>query len=133
LPASSISGLIPNNFEIESDTIHNFPKGLDDIRTEPQNEDVNIEKIVSIVLDRIKPLLNETYKTNIDKNLKETDEEKIFLTEKEVSKMARIAISTLRNHRSKHVGIPYIKNGRSVRYDLKDVLQYMQDRRIKTK
>lgn len=59
-------------------------------------------------------------KPNIGKYLEETDGE-IYLTEKEVSEIAKIAIQTLRNHRCRGCGIDYSKNGRSVRYKLKDV------------
>lgn len=48
LPASSILGLIQNNLEFE---------GINDIRTEPKNG--NIEKMVSIVLEKIKPLIKD--------------------------------------------------------------------------
>ena len=53
-----------------------------------------------------------------------------YLTEKEVSKITGIALSTLRNTRFQSRGIPYIKIGRSVRYDLKDVIRYMEDRKV---
>jgi len=59
--------------------------------------------------------------------------EKRYLTEKQVSEMTGFALSTLRNHRFKRQGIPYLKIGkRTVRYLLDDVLAYMESRRIQT-
>jgi hypothetical protein len=55
-----------------------------------------------------------------------------FLTETQVSEMTQIALPTLRNHRFRGVGIPYHKVGRSVRYSLKDVIDYMESKRIQT-
>ena len=55
-----------------------------------------------------------------------------FLTETQVSEITKIALPTLRNQRFRCMGIPYYKVGRSVRYRLKDVLQFMESRRIST-
>lgn len=55
-----------------------------------------------------------------------------LLKEKEVSKVTRRAVQTLRNDRHHGRGIPYIKNGRSVLYRLDDVLDYINVRRIST-
>jgi hypothetical protein len=57
-----------------------------------------------------------------------------FLTETEVSQMTRIALQTLRNDRFKRHGIPYYKvgNGKSVRYKLIDVINFMESGRIET-
>ena len=55
-----------------------------------------------------------------------------YLNERQVSKITERALSTLRNERSKGQGIPYIKVGRSVRYSLEDVVEFMEDRKIKT-
>ena len=41
-----------------------------------------------------------------------------------------VHVQTLRNHRSKGVGIPYIKFARSVRYDLADIDAYIDRHRI---
>jgi len=60
------------------------------------------------------------------------DIETRYLTEKQVSKLTGIALSTLRNSRSKGKGIAYIKTGRSVRYSLKDVIAYMEGKKIAT-
>jgi excisionase family DNA binding protein len=55
-----------------------------------------------------------------------------YLTEAEVADMTRISLSTLRNDRFRRRGLPYIKFGRSVRYSLDDVIQYMESRKIST-
>jgi len=55
-----------------------------------------------------------------------------YVDEKEISKITGIAIQTLRNHRFRRVGIPYHKLGKSVRYSLEDVYQYMQSHKIET-
>jgi len=55
-----------------------------------------------------------------------------YLTEKQVAKMLSCAVSTLRNQRHQGRGIPYSKFGRSVRYNLQDVITYMESRRIGT-
>lgn len=55
---------------------------------------------------------------------------KTYLLETEVSERTKLKLPTLRNHRHLHKGIPYIKFGRSVRYDPDDVERYMQSHRI---
>ncbi len=55
---------------------------------------------------------------------------KQYLTEKIVSDITGFKLPTLRNHRHLRKGIPYIKAGRSVRYDLVDVEDWMQKQRI---
>jgi hypothetical protein len=55
-----------------------------------------------------------------------------YLKEVVVSEMTGRALSTLRNERAKGIGIPYIKIGRSVRYDLADVIRYMDAHKIRT-
>lgn len=53
-----------------------------------------------------------------------------YLTEKQVSGMTSMAVSTLRNHRFIGIGIPYVKFGKSVRYELHDVLNHFEERKI---
>jgi len=55
-----------------------------------------------------------------------------YLNEKQVSSLTGIALPTLRNWRFECRGIPYIKvgHGRSVRYLLQDVIDYMESGRI---
>jgi hypothetical protein len=55
-----------------------------------------------------------------------------YLTENEVSRITRRALQTLRNDRHRRRGIPYVKVGRSVRYKLVDVYEFMESRRIET-
>ena len=61
---------------------------------------------------------------------KRTDELPRYLTEKEVSRITGLALSTLRNTRFQCRGLPYVKIGRSVRYNLKDVIGYMESRKV---
>jgi hypothetical protein len=58
--------------------------------------------------------------------------EKLYLKEKEVSKITGFAVQTLRNDRYKGRGIPYIKRGHSVRYSATDVIEYMESHKIMT-
>lgn len=54
-------------------------------------------------------------------------------TEKEVSKMTGISVSTLQKQRFRGKGIPYSKVGvKSVRYNLQDVVDYMEAQKIET-
>ena len=53
-----------------------------------------------------------------------------YLTEKRVSEISGIAVQTLRNYRFQRRGFPYSKIGRSVRYLLKDIVEYMDRHRI---
>jgi hypothetical protein len=57
-----------------------------------------------------------------------------YLTEREVAKLTRRALQTLRNERCKGKGIPWIKLGSSkrasVRYALDDVLGYMERHKV---
>jgi hypothetical protein len=56
----------------------------------------------------------------------------IYLKEEEVSEITGLALSTLRNNRSKRCGIPFIKIGRSIRYNFEDVVIFMESKRIIT-
>ena len=55
-----------------------------------------------------------------------------YINENQVSEITKMALSALRNNRSKGLGIPYIKLGRSVRYDLQDVIEFMEAHKIRT-
>lgn len=48
-----------------------------------------------------------------------------WLTEKQVALLTSLSVSTLRNHRQRRMGIPYVKLGRSVRYARRAVEDYM--------
>jgi len=56
-----------------------------------------------------------------------------YLTERDVSQMICRALSTLRNDRHRSKGIPYVKLGKSVRYKLADVEEYMEANRVETR
>ena len=53
-----------------------------------------------------------------------------WLQEKEVAEITGLSVHTLRAHRLKRKGIAYCKIGRSVRYSLKDVKNFMETNRI---
>ncbi len=55
-----------------------------------------------------------------------------YLTEDEVAEITKVSLSTLRNNRFMRKGISYVKIGRSVRYNLSDVIQFMESRKIQT-
>ena len=55
-----------------------------------------------------------------------------YIDEKEVSRITGFALPTLRNDRHRGKGIPYVKRGRSVRYRLDEVIDYMESYRIET-
>ena len=55
-----------------------------------------------------------------------------LLTEKEVSSLLKSALQSLRNDRSKGRGLPYYKLGKSVRYSLADIDNYLSARKIST-
>jgi len=54
-----------------------------------------------------------------------------YLNEKEVSQMTSISLPTLRMNRHLKQGIPYSKIGRSVRYNFQDVIDYMENSKVK--
>ena len=53
-----------------------------------------------------------------------------YLNEQQVSKITGRALQTLRNDRFCSKGLPYVKFGRSVRYSLADVVEFMESRKI---
>ena len=56
-----------------------------------------------------------------------------YIKEDEVSEMTGLAVQTLRNHRHRGVGIPYIKaSARAIRYSVDEVVSYMEARKIFT-
>ena len=56
-----------------------------------------------------------------------------YIDERAVNKITNRALPTLRNDRFNKRGIPYVKLGRSVRYKLADVLEFMESRKINTR
>ena len=55
-----------------------------------------------------------------------------YVNERKVAELTDRALPTLRNDRSKGVGIPYCKVGKSVRYRLSDVIGFMEKHKVKT-
>jgi len=53
-----------------------------------------------------------------------------LLTPAQVCEITGLALDTLAQWRSQKRGIPYLKIGRTVRYDLKDVQQYLAGCRV---
>jgi hypothetical protein len=66
----------------------------------------------------------------MEHKIREVDE---YVDEREVKRITKRALPTLRNDRFNKRGIPYVKLGRSVRYRLADVLEFMESRKIDTK
>jgi len=56
--------------------------------------------------------------------------DKRFLNEKELSKLIGRSLSTLRHDRRKGKGVPFIKIQRQVKYDLDDVLCFMESNKV---
>ena len=56
--------------------------------------------------------------------------EREYLTEREVSQLTGRALSTLRNDRQMNSGFPFVKWGRFIRYPRKDVIAFMEERKI---
>ena len=56
-----------------------------------------------------------------------------YLPETLVSEITGMSVATLRNHRWLGKGIPYIKIGRTVRYQESEVLAYLDQLRVQTK
>lgn len=53
-----------------------------------------------------------------------------YVDEKKVSEITGRALPTLRNDRFNRRGIPWVKCGRSIRYALADVVEFMESRKI---
>ncbi len=53
-----------------------------------------------------------------------------YLTERETAELTRKALSTLRNDRHMRRGLPYIKDGKAIRYNLNDVVSYMESKKF---
>ena len=58
--------------------------------------------------------------------------ERKYVRETEVSEITGIPVQTLRNHRSRNQGLPFIKYGRTVLYDVQEVYQYLDSRKVLT-
>lgn len=55
-----------------------------------------------------------------------------YLTEVEVAEMIGRVVATLRNDRYHRRGLPFIKIGRSVRYDVEEILAFMAAHQVRT-
>ena len=58
------------------------------------------------------------------------DRQRKLITETELAEIIHRSVQTLRNDRHRHRGLPYIRLGRSVRYDLRDVEAYIDEYRV---
>ncbi len=58
-------------------------------------------------------------------------DEETLLTEEEVSQMTKLSLSTLRAHRQKGKGLPYVKIGKAVRYRMSDILEYIEKHTVR--
>lgn len=58
------------------------------------------------------------------------EKKSVWITEKTVSEITGRALQTLRNDRHKRQGVPYSRVGRSIRYKLQDVLEFMESKRV---
>jgi hypothetical protein len=59
------------------------------------------------------------------------DHQPKYINEKKVAEITEIGVQTLRNDRHLRRGLPYIKKGRTVRYSLADIIEYMENHKIK--
>jgi hypothetical protein len=81
-------------------------------------------------------ITSEPAKSNYEKYLKNIGENNITtksLTEKELAIRLRISLPKLRADRQRGIGIPYVKHGKSVRYNLDDVYQYLEENKYPKK
>jgi len=53
-----------------------------------------------------------------------------LVNEKEAARLLGLSVITLRNYRHQRRGPIYYKLGRSVRYSLKDIMEFVEQRRI---
>lgn len=53
-----------------------------------------------------------------------------YVSERKVSEITGVALSTLRNDRHLGRGIPYIKLKRTVRYSTTDIIDFMESKKI---
>ena len=53
-----------------------------------------------------------------------------WLNEKDVAILIGVSVYTLRQHRHKGIGLPYVKYGKSVRYSIADIVEYLKSKTI---
>jgi len=63
---------------------------------------------------------------------KEQEEQKEYYTDTELAEALNVHVQTLRAHRQKRMGIPFVKFGKLVRYRKKDLEAFMDSRLIST-
>lgn len=56
-----------------------------------------------------------------------------LVSEKIVSELVGRAVQTLRNDRFRGLGFPYVRVGKSIRYDLEEIEKIIQSQRVSTK
>lgn len=54
-----------------------------------------------------------------------------YLSEKAVSEMTGVPVKSLQQNRFHRKGLPYVKFGKLVRYDLQDVVNYLEGCKIR--
>lgn len=54
-----------------------------------------------------------------------------YLSERAVSEMTGIPVKSLQQNRFHRKGLPYVKFGKLVRYDLQDVVSYLEARKVR--
>ena len=64
---------------------------------------------------------------NETETMEKMAETEVFLTEKQVSELTQIPVSTLQLWRSKKVNLPFSKYGKYVRYPRSKVLNYLSN------
>jgi len=62
--------------------------------------------------------------------MKTDDIAKRFIDEKELAAMTGFALQTIRNWRFRRQGPSYLKINRAIRYELGEVLRYMDQHRV---
>lgn len=72
----------------------------------------------------IKPMGKRKYKKRERAPINPKD--KMLLTVRDLADLTGYSICTLNNHRSLRTGFPFIKVGRSIRYRMSDVAQYLE-------
>lgn len=54
----------------------------------------------------------------------------LLISPKDASRLLSCGESTLARHRAKGIGVPYCKIGKSIRYNIFDIIKYTEDKRI---
>ncbi|WP_419785419.1 helix-turn-helix transcriptional regulator [Pseudodesulfovibrio sp.] len=53
-----------------------------------------------------------------------------LIDEHEAARLLCISVSKIRTDRQNGIGLPYVKNGRSVRYDIKDIDEFIENQKV---